>query len=199
MLVGASCASLYADGPIPIRPTQDIDLVVRADGYVAWQSELEPFRAARFEEAATGPMCRFTGHGLTIDVMPLPWAALGTNRWYADGWNTRVRHSETGIHHLTPLYFLATKLDAFSGRGRAELPLSDDLEDIVVILRNRVIPWSEIEQGVEPVHRYIRAELAALATADATRDAMTGYFEGNDAAQQEAEALVSRLRGLGSP
>jgi hypothetical protein len=196
-LVGASCASLFPPGRVPIRETADIDLIVRASGYAEWQAELGAFRAAGFlEDPASPVMCRLVGHGLIVDVMPVPWDELGTNLWYVDAWNARVRDSNTGLFRITPLYFLATKLEAFKGRGRADPAMSDDLADIVIFLRNQTISWVEIEGGTDTVHRYIRDALRAIAALEERSYAVSGSFEGTAAGQAEATALLARLRGL---
>lgn len=197
VVVGASCAALFPRGPIPIRETGDIDLLVRASGYVEWQAELERFRASGFAEDPTSTaICRLVGHDLVVDLMPVPWETLGFNRWYADGWRDREPDAATGLFRLSPVYFLATKLEAFKDRGRGDPMSSDDLADIVIFLRNRTIPADELATRHEVVYRAVREELRGLAALELRAYAVSGHFEGTTAAQEEAGALITWMSRL---
>lgn len=82
-LVGGTVPAL-ADGPVPVRMTEEVDVVVRG-GRREWRScvddiEARGFRTSREEGA---PICRFERGELVVDVMDTDGALGFTNRWYA--------------------------------------------------------------------------------------------------------------------
>ena len=81
-------------------------------------------------------ICRWRHGALVVDVMPTDAAVLGfTNRWYAAALAhaTWVPLGTRDIRLITAPYFLATKFEAFHGRGHGDVRGSHDLEDIVAV------------------------------------------------------------------
>jgi len=73
-----------------------------------------------------------------VDVMPTDSAILGfSNRWYAaamlSAQNMRLP-AGIDIRMVTAPFFLATKLEAFYGRGNGDYMVSHDLEDMIAVL-----------------------------------------------------------------
>ena len=64
-------------------------------------------------------------------------------------------------------YLLASKIEAFIGRGRGNFYFSSDIEDIVALLDGRFSLFEEVQQANEEVKVFLsewfRAELANLA------------------------------------
>jgi predicted nucleotidyltransferase len=57
-----------------------------------------------------------------------------TNRWYRGAVAAATSYSvapDLDVRAITPLYFAATKLEAFAGRGRGDYQASHDLEDVL--------------------------------------------------------------------
>lgn len=73
--------------------------------------------------------------------MPVNEEVLGfSNKWYVEAIESAERFtlpSGTRIKLITPEYFLATKFEAFIGRGKGDYIASKDLEDIVFVLEHR--------------------------------------------------------------
>jgi hypothetical protein len=69
--------------------------------------------------------------------MPCDEGILGfSNRWYREGIDNKILYklpSEQEIWIFSPIYLLASKVEAFLGRGK-DLRLSKDIEDIVILL-----------------------------------------------------------------
>lgn len=86
-------------------------------------------------------VCRMRLGLLKVDFMPDDEAILGfTNRWYAMGIETAVQHTiakDLTIRHLTAPLFVATKLEAYLGRGQNDLLRSQDMEDILLLVDGR--------------------------------------------------------------
>ncbi len=70
----------------------------------------------------------------------------------------QVLPSGTAIILISAPAFLATKFDAFKTRGRCDLPLSQDLEDIIHVVEGHMA----IEAEIVACKRDLRACLAAL-------------------------------------
>lgn len=85
---------------------------------------------------------------LKVDFMPDDEAIIGfSNRWYARGIETAVRaklEDSLVIRHLTPPLFIATKLEAYRGRGEGDLIGSRDAEDILLLVDGREALADEI-------------------------------------------------------
>jgi hypothetical protein len=68
------------------------------------------------------PLCRWTHHRTILDVMPLDEKILGlANRWYKAAMESSATirlSNDLEIRVVTAPYFVATKLEAFKGRGR---------------------------------------------------------------------------------
>lgn len=168
VFVGGATVSLYPDKPVAeVRPTNDIDVLIEILNYHA-RIELETrLRSIGFEnDVASGINCRYTFQGITVDVLPTKDTSAGFNNiWYPDGFQHAVQYkidNTCSINILTPPYFIATKLEAFKGRGNNDGRTSKDFEDIVCILENRQQIWEEMNSADLPVRTYIRKEFLML-------------------------------------
>lgn len=67
--------------------------------------------------------------------MPLDEKILGfSNRWYRAAMDAAVTRELPGglsVRVVTAPYFLATKIEAFHGRGTGDFAVSHDLEDLI--------------------------------------------------------------------
>ena len=91
-----------------------------------------------------------------------------TNRWYSDALATAENYEiKPGlqIRLLTPTYFIATKLEAWNGRGDNDYLASRDLEDILNLINGRDTLVEDMRISEKPVLRYIAAELGLLLAA----------------------------------
>jgi hypothetical protein len=66
------------------------------------------------------------------------------------------------IRLLAPEYFIATKLEAYQGRGNNDPLLSHDLEDIINLVDGREELLGEIGQLQTSVRKYIAQQFAEL-------------------------------------
>lgn len=140
--VGGITTFLYVDVDIAddIRPTLDVDFVLES----AKKKDYDHFQKRLREKGFThdtrkgSPICRFKhGDNLIIDAMPSDEKILGfSNSWYKEGIKNKekVKIGKKEIYIFTLPYFLASKFEAFNGRGKSEPRMSWDLEDIVLVL-----------------------------------------------------------------
>ena len=91
---------------------------------------------------------------------PIDASVLGfSNRWYPAAIKTAQtwRIAEHDVRIVTPALFIATKLEAFRGRGGGDVFASHDLEDIVTVVDGR----SEIVGEVAAADAEVRTDIAS--------------------------------------
>lgn len=168
VFVGGATVSLYADRPVlEVRPTDDIDVIVEILNYKQREKLEERLREIGFsDDVESGIICRFKIKGIAVDIMPTEDPSIGfNNKWYSNGYEYAENYTlDDGqiIRILTAPYFLATKLEAFKGRGGGDGRLSHDFEDVVFVLENRSKLWEELETCDDEVRAYLHAEFSAL-------------------------------------
>lgn len=198
MLVGGSVPALYDLGPVDVRETEDVDLVIRGR-WGQWAAFLDELRARRFQEDPSRAICRMSKGDLAIDVMPDNEARIGANRWYEAAYDARIPALGGSVRVVSPIYFVATKFEAFRSSSRehaGEAQLSRDVEDIIRVLRGVTGLLEEAETGRAQVHRFIRHELLQIANDPDALTIIQGHLEGDVATQQLARPLWERLRRL---
>lgn len=141
VFVGGATISLYASwtGTDP-RHTDDIDIIVEIFNY-SQRAELEEnLRTIHFEHDRS-VICRWHINGIIVDIMPTNDDSIGfKNIWYPEAYKNAINYSideECTVKVLSSPYFIATKLEAFKGRGKGDGRTSQDFEDIIYIFENR--------------------------------------------------------------
>jgi predicted nucleotidyltransferase len=126
-----------------IRATKDIDVITRVATIAEYHGIEDRLAAQGFkpDTSPDAPICRWLKAGITLDVMPSEPGVLSFhNRWYplAVASAQKVR-SPNGreIKLIDAPTFVATKLEAFKGRGMGDFLVSHDIEDIVTIVDGR--------------------------------------------------------------
>lgn len=168
--VGGCTTGLLITDPVTkesVRYTQDVDLIIDIIGYPAWTNFQDKLRVNGFRESLEdGPICRMLLGELKVDFMPIDPKILGfSNRWYSKGLETAQPHSigdDITIRLLTPPLFVATKLEAYAGRGQNDPLGSQDIEDIVNLFDGREEVIGEIKQSDIDIRSYIASELGKL-------------------------------------
>ncbi len=86
-----------------------------------------------------------------LDVLPLDEKILGfSNRWYKPALDSALVHElgpDLRVRVVTAVYFSATKLEAFAGRGKSDYQSSHDLEDLMAVVDGRAELVEEIHAG----------------------------------------------------
>jgi len=184
VFVGGAVIELYLAGQpaLKVRATDDVDCVVEVaarSGYHKLEEELRGlgFRHAKEEGA---PICRWEYGGVLVDVMPLDGGVLGfSNRWYPEGFEYAVTAGLPGgqeIRIFALPYFVASKLEAFKGRGRGDFMGSPDMEDIVTLLDGAEGFGAEIGRAPASVRSYLREGFRALLADGRFLDGLQGHL-----------------------
>lgn len=184
-----------------VRPTRDVDAIVDVTSYAKYTLLAERLRAVGFVEDRTpgAPLCRWRRDEVIVDVMPVDPGVLGfSNRWYATAIETAQtwRIAEHDVRIVTPPLFIATKLEAFRGRGRGDVYESHDLEDIVTVIDGRAEIVEEVAAAPLKVRSYISSEIAALVANPDFIDALSRFLMPDAASQARRPLLEHRLRAL---
>ncbi len=183
VFVGGATVSLYVDRMAEeVRPTEDIDIVVELWAHKDYAALDDRLRKMGFvNEKESGVICRYIVKGIIVDVMTTGKDALTfTNVWYADGFKNTMDYQidEELIKIFSPPYFIASKLEAFKGRGGNDGRTSTDFEDIIYVLENRTAIWDELKSADQDVKTYLQDEFSNLLSGEHLEewiDAHAGY------------------------
>ena len=150
-----------------IRYTEDVDLITRVMGYHQWASLQEQLRTRGFTISPEDEViCRMRLGELKVDFMPDDESILGfSNRWYSDALEqaqpTELSNG-TVIRLISPCHFVATKLEAYLGRGNDDPLSSHDIEDLLNLVDGREELLAEANQASTELQTYIAAQLSSL-------------------------------------
>jgi len=197
VFVGGTVPALYPiEEGVDIRPTTDVDCIVNVATTVEYYAFFHALRTRGFTECTDegAPICRLLHDDLRVDVMPSADTAIGpTNRWYAEAMREAAEYDVVAgvrVRAITPLYFIATKLEAFRSRGDGDFIASHDLEDVLAVLAGLPTARGEITAGAASV------ELARLMQLESFVDAIPGHFDGHAAGQDRGRRVAAWLRTL---
>jgi hypothetical protein len=203
VFVGGCATGLLVSDPAAggIRPTKDVDAIVDVTSYTKYAALSEQLRTLGLTEDSTvgAPLCRWRYQQLTIDVMPIDEEILGfSNRWYPQAIAFAERRSigGTDFRLVTAVYFVATKLEAFHGRGTNDLSMSQDLEDVITLVDGRSELIAEIAAAEPSVREYFASELQTLLDRQDFVDALPGFLLPDAGSQARRSQVVARLREI---
>jgi hypothetical protein len=129
--------------------------------------------------------------------MPIDEQILGfSNRWYKEAMENsqEVKLSKDAVIRVVIApYFLATKMEAFKGRGHGDYFASHDLEDLVAVVDGRPSLMKELLQSPRGLKEYISAEMKKLLGQREFIDALPGYLLPDPASQARLGKLLQAL------
>ncbi|MBD2184561.1 nucleotidyl transferase AbiEii/AbiGii toxin family protein [Planktothrix sp. FACHB-1355] len=165
VFTGGATISLYLDdvSAPDIRPTDDVDCVVEISSRTEYYQFSELLRSLGLEESTDpgAPLCRWRYEDITVDVMPCDESVLGfSNRWYTPGIANSIAYELPNgkvIQIFSVPYLLASKIEAFIGRGQRSFYFSADIEDIVALLDGCDRLEVEVQQADAEVRKFLSA------------------------------------------
>jgi len=204
VLVGGCAASLLIDTPTapPPRVTYDVDLIAVVAALRNYHALEEQFAERGFQRdmSADAPICRWRIGAIEVDLMPTDEAVLGfSNRWYAEAAATATRltlPSGTAINLISAPAFLATKFEAFRTRGKADLLLSHDFEDIINVVEGRFSIVEEVDAGGAALRTYLSQQFASIIAAPDYTNVLPGLVAFDDLHSQRIERVRQRIAAL---
>lgn len=142
-----------------------IAAIASPSGYRVLGKELEKLGFSQSTVEGDPPF-RWRHGAMKLDLMPMDEAILGfTSRWYAVAFAGAGRVTIADgivIRVISPVHFLATKLDAFRDRGHGDYMASHDFEDFMTVIDGRPGILDEIRGADADLRNYIAAEIGSL-------------------------------------
>jgi predicted nucleotidyltransferase len=150
-----------------VRYTDDVDLITHVIGFSGWFKFQNRIKERGFKESIEDNInCRMRLNDLIVDFMPDDEKILGySNRWYGQALKEAKDYElqdNLTIQLVTPVFFIATKLEAYKGRGNNAPLQSRDIEDILNVFDGRAELVKEINQSSLNLRSYISKELVLL-------------------------------------
>jgi predicted nucleotidyltransferase len=202
--VGGSIVNLLLDNPgfSPARPTDDVDVIVGVLTSERYSDVEARIRELGFthDMREGAPLCRWCLAELTVDIMPTDGASIGLNTmWFAEVLATADEKSVRGdirLRIVSPVGFLATKLVAFSDRGKGDYYGSQDIEDVFTVIDGRAAIVAEVEKSPKGLRRYIRDSFRFFVGRGDFQEAAAGALPSDDAGQARLPSLRRKFAAL---
>lgn len=204
VLVGGCAASLLMDAPTapPPRVTYDVDLLALVTvlrNYHALEEKLAQ-RGFKRDMSPEAPICRWHIGEIMVDLMPTDEKVLGfSNRWYPHAAATAVPTvlpSGRAIRLIAAPAFLATKFEAFQTRGKSDLVLSHDFEDIINVLEGRAAIVDEVASGAPELRGYLATQFARVSHREEFANILPGLVAYDALHAQRVAAVSERIAAI---
>lgn len=198
-LGGATTTLLITDpAASEVRPTRDVDVIVELATTAEYHRLADRLRNRGFSEDTSegAPLCRWLIDDVIVDVMPTDAATLGfSNLWYREAFAHASRKDVEGvtIRLVTAPFFLATKLEAFQGRGGDDFMASHDLEDILALIDGRGELIEEVSRASAALRSFLAKAFGDLLANPRFLEALPGHLPGDAASQQRLPLLIERI------
>ncbi len=127
--------------------------------------------------------------------MPTDASIFGfASRWQAEAFPHALERelpSGARIAAVSPAFLVATKLEAFAGRGRNDYMGSRDFADLVSLFDGRAELGDEIARAPAELRSYVAAELVRHQQHPRFLDGIYGGLTPDAASQDRAERIVA--------
>ena len=136
---------------------------------------------------------------LILDVIPTDTKVLGfSNIWYKDGFNNSVEKRIEGqaINAFDLPYLLATKVEAFKGRGKGDFRSTHDIEDIVTLFDGRSSIVEDLKKAKSDVLDYLKAEFSNFIANDNFEQAIEAHISDRQNTLARKEIVLKRIREI---
>jgi predicted nucleotidyltransferase len=200
---GAAAGLLITDVATPaIRRTDDVDIVTSAQDLADYYRFEAQLRSLGFmqDQSPDAPVCRWRVDGVALDLLPTQEEILGfTNQWYRMGVataQTLTLPSGVPIRVLRAPEFIATKLEAFYGRGGGDYLFSHDMGDIISVIDGRASLLNECHESLAPLREYLAAQFQHLLTHRSFVDALPGHLPPDLASQARLPDLLIKIKHI---
>ncbi len=206
VFMGGATVALYFDGEpsFEVRPTEDVDCVMELTTRSQYYQLEQKLRKKGFQNVMnSGPLCRWKIRGVTVDIMPTSPAILGfSNVWYPEGieqarWVDLPNKEKIRI--FSEPYFLATKMEAFKGRGGNDYRTSSDVEDIITILNGIPDIVDKILHARPSVKKYLQKSFKEMLETQNFHEAIYAHLYERQFQEEKKKQLVNKIERLIAP
>jgi predicted nucleotidyltransferase len=204
VLVGGCAASLLIDAPSasPARVTYDVDVISEVAALHGYHALERKFTGRGFSRdiSAGAPICRWRVRDIEVDLMPTDETILGfANRWYpvaAASATSMTLPSGRRINLISAPAFLATKFEAFHTRGKNDVVMSHDLEDIVNVLEGRRLIVDEVAAADAGLRAYLAMRFDELGRHPDFENTLPGLVAYDELFQSRIAAVRHRISAI---
>ena len=205
VFMGGAVVDLLITDPAaaPVRPTRDVDLIVEVatlHDYYEFSNLLRSRGFTEYSSQADGPICRWVVDDIKVDAMPMDEQALGfSNRYYQAAVETAKSFNiseNLGIRLISAPCFLATKIEAFQGRGQSDFMASPDMEDIIAVVDGRLEIIDEIIDSPGVVRNFLIKKFSMLLQNEDFLESLPGHIEYEGFNSQRVPILLERIRTI---
>jgi len=206
VFVGGAVVGLWITDPgaPPARPTKDVDVVVEVTtrgAYYDFEARLRERGLVPDRESEI--LCRYRDREseLILDAMPPDADILGfASRWQKESLPhsiDRLLPSGASIRVVSPPCLLATKLEAFAGRGGGDLLGSRDFADIISLVDGRAELVDEVAGSHDGFRAFVAEEIGVLLNMPRIQDGLHGAVPSDASARVDLVVLPALLRLAG--
>ncbi len=204
VFVGGCATGLFiTDTAMPeVRVTKDVDVIIDIATRMEYSRLEADLRSKGFRNdiSEDAPLCRWLVNDIKVDVMPTQEDILGfSNHWYLpaiENANYVQLEKELAIKLVTPPYFLATKIEAFKGRGEGDYMASHDMEDIITVLDGRREIVDEIKSSSDELKTFLSRTFRIFLADENFLDAIPGQLLPDHANQARLPRLLNLLEEI---
>jgi predicted nucleotidyltransferase len=204
VFVGGAVVELLVTDPAAksFRPTLDIDTVIELTSRAEYYSLEDDLRRLGFVQqfGEDLPICRWYIDSIPVDFMPDIPEILGfTNRWYHDAVANSISFDlddKARIRIISGPYFLASKIEAFLGRGNGDYLTSPDIEDIIALVDGRASIVEEVEDCPSDLTDYLSARLRVFTSNEQFIDSIPGHLLPDEASQGRIPLVLERITAI---
>jgi predicted nucleotidyltransferase len=181
------------------RATKDIDVVIPAATYADYNAVGEQLRKLGFADDLQLPI-RWHLDDLMVDILPAKDIGHGMgNRWFHLVLEHAVKRELAGgtiVELAVAPVLLATKLEAFRDRGKADPLASHDLEDIITLLDGRPELVEETKKMPDDLQRYLAERSTMLLGLQELGYVLEGNLTTATGDEERVAQVLARLREL---
>jgi hypothetical protein len=200
VFVGGAVAGLLVTDPLAdsVRATRDVDAVVNATRAMFHRIEAAVAERGFARDVQSDVICRWIhkDSGVLFDLMPVQPEVLGfSNRWYPYAVETAESVELTpglNIRRVSAVGFIATKLEAFAGRGAGDFLTSHDIEDVLNIVDGRHELIDEMASAPPDLRQAVATTFERLLSDPDFANVLPGLI----AEPERADLIMQRLKAM---
>ena len=132
--------------------------------------------------------------------MPTEEGIIGfSNRWYREAIRAAreiALRGDLSIRLVTAPYFIATKYEAFIGRGRGDYLASHDFEDLMAVIDGRPELEAELSAASAQLRKHIAGVIGKTIADDRFHAVVGGFVIEDGGSLDRASVLMARMRRL---
>lgn len=199
---GAVVGLLITDkATLAVRPTMDVDIIIGVKSRLKYYRLEQKLRDLGFKQTHD-INCRWLINDVTVDIMPTSEEILGfSNKWYPVSIKESILHpidNDTTINLISPPCFIATKIEAFEGRGEIDFLGSRDIEDIINVIDGRPELVENIKNTPKSLKAYLVRKFRAFNKKNEFHDSIKGSLRPDIVSQERYYIIKERIEEINS-